>query len=271
MDRAELASFLRARRASLRPADVGLPDGIGHRRTPGLRREEVAELAGLSITWYTWLEQGRPIAASAQVVDALARALRLDADQHRHLRILASLPVPPAQTVPDDVEPRVQRLVDATAPNPSVMFDQHFDFIAWNAPYVRIRHDPAALPDDRRNLLWMMFTDEENRARMPFWEAAARALLSQFRAAVGQRPDDPRFVELVRALTEESPEFGQWWSGYPIRDFRPATISVDHPAAGRIALDVYQLRPVEYPDLLLVMQVPATPEDLRRAASLAGA
>jgi hypothetical protein len=174
-------------------------------------------------------------------------------------------------TAPDDVEPRVQRLVDATAPNPSVMFDRHFDFIAWNEPYVRIRHDPAALPVDRRNLLWMMFTDEENRARMPFWEAAARALLSQFRAAVGERPDDPRFAELVRALTEESPEFGQWWSGYPIRGFKPATILVDHPTAGRIALDVYQLRPVERPDLLLVIQVPATPEDLRRATSLADA
>ncbi|MBL7489966.1 helix-turn-helix domain-containing protein [Frankia sp. AgB1.9] len=271
MDRAELAAFLRARRASLRPADVGLPDGLGHRRTPGLRREEVAELAGLSITWYTWLEQGRPIAASAQVVDALARALRLDADQHRHLRVLAGLPVPPARTAIDAIEPRVQRLVDSTAPNASVMFDRYFDFIAWNAPYVRIRHDPAAMPDDRRNLLWMMFTDEENRARMPSWEAAARAVLSQFRAAVGRSPGDPRFVELVDALTKESPEFGRWWSGYPIRDFRPATILVDHPAAGRIALDVYQLRPVEYPDLLLVMQVPATPEDLRRATSLADA
>ncbi|CUU54092.1 Helix-turn-helix domain-containing protein [Parafrankia irregularis] len=268
MHRAELATFLRARRAALRPADVGLPDGVGQRRTPGLRREEVAELAGLSLTWYTWLEQGRPIAASAQVVDALARALRLDADQHRHLRVLAGLPVPPARTVPDEVEPRVQRLVDATAPNPSVMFDRYFDFIAWNAPYVRIRHDPAVLPEGRRNLLWMMFTDRENRARMPFWEAAARAVLSQFRAAVGQRPDDARFVELVRVLTEASPEFGQWWNTYPIRDFRPATISIDHPATGRIALDVYQLRPVEYPDLLLVMQVPTTPDDLRRALSL---
>lgn len=269
MDRTELGAFLRAQRAQLRPVDVGLPAGLGQRRTPGLRREEVAELAGVSITWYTWLEQGRPITASAQVVDALARALRLDSDRHRHLRVLAGLPVPATETAPDDVVPRLQRLVDATAPNAAaVMFDGHFDFVAWNTPYVRSRHDPGTLPRDLRNLLWWMFTDAQNRARMAEWERAARAVLSQFRAAVGRRPDAPRFAELVAALTEASPEFRHWWPGYPIRDFKPATIAIHHPDAGLLALDVYQMRPVEYPDLLLVMQVPASPDDLRRFRSL---
>jgi hypothetical protein len=124
------------------------------------------------------------------------------------------------------------------------------------------------LPDGRRNLLWMMFTSAENRARMVHWEPAARAVLSQFRAAVGQRPDDPRFVELVSALTEASPEFRRWWPEYPVREFRAATIGIDHPDAGRIALDLFQLRPVEHPDLLLVLQVPATPADLRRVTAL---
>ncbi len=114
----------------------------------------------------------------------------------------------------------------------------------------------------------MMFTDAENRARMVRWEPAARAVLGQFRAAVGQRPDDPRFIEIVAALTEASPEFQEWWAEYPIRDFRPATIGIDHPRIGRIALEVFQFRLVEHPNLLMVMQVPASNDDLQRVASL---
>ena len=268
--RTELAAFLRTQRARLRPADVGLPeDGApGPRRTPGLRREEVAQLSGVGVTWYTWLEQGRDISASAQVIDALARALLLNPDQHRHLRGLAGLTAPERETPVDDVLPRLQRLVDTVAPNVACIYDIHFDYLVWNKPYVRVRHDPGKLPSDRRNLLWMMFTDSENRTRMVRWELAARAVLSQFRAVVGQRPDDPRFAEIVAALTEASPEFQEWWAEYPIRYFRPATIGIDHPQVGRVALEMFQFRPVEHADLLMVMQVPATDDDLQRVASL---
>jgi len=217
-NRGQLADFLRSRRARLTPADVGLPGDSepGRRRTPGLRREEVAELSGVGVTWYTWLEQGRKITASPQVVDALARALRLSADEHRHFRELAGLAAtPPASG--DDPQSRLQRLVDAAAPNAASVYDVHFDYLAWNEPYRRIRHDPAALPAGRRNLLWMMFTDAENRARMTTWDRAARALLSQFRAAAGRHPDDPRFTELTAALTEASPQFRDWWAQYPVR------------------------------------------------------
>lgn len=267
-DRIELAAFLRAARARLQPAEVGLPAGSGRRRTPGLRREEVAHLSGVGVTWYTWLEQGRPIVPSAQVVDALARALRLDPDQHRHLRTLAGLPVPPTATTVGACVPRLQRLVDALPPNPASIYDRHFDFLVWNKPYVRLRHDPAGMLDGRRNLLWMMFTDAGNRARMVRWEPAARAVLGQFRAAVGRWPRDPRFVELVSALRAASGEFDRWWMDYPVRGFKPATVAIDHPEAGLVSFDMYQSRPVEHPDLLLVMQVPAGPEDLRRVRSL---
>jgi transcriptional regulator with XRE-family HTH domain len=268
--RTQLAAFLRAQRARLQPADVGLPNGgaPGRRRTPGLRREEVAQLSGVGVTWYTWLEQGRDITASAQVVDALARTLLLSPDHHRHLRELAGLPAPERETPAADVLPRLQRLVDAVVPNVASIYDAHFDYLVWNTPYARVRHDPGELPDGRRNLLWMMFTDAENRARMVRWEPAARAVLSQFRAAVGQRPDDPQFAEMVAALTEASPEFREWWAEYPIRYFRPATIGIDHPQIGRVALEMFQLRPVEHPDLLMVVQVPAGDDDLRRVTSL---
>jgi transcriptional regulator with XRE-family HTH domain len=270
--RTELAAFLRARRAGLRPADVGLPDGsaTGRRRTPGLRRDEVAQLSGVGVTWYTWLEQGRDISASAQVVDALARALLLSPDQHRHLRELAGLAGPAGGTPVDELRPRLQRLVDAVSPNVASIYDGCFDYLVWNTPYLRVRNNPGDLPKNRRNLLWMMFTDAENRARMARWEPAALALLSQFRAAAGQRPGDPRLAEIVAALTEVSPEFREWWAEYPVRYFRPATIGIDHPQAGRIAFDVFQLRLAEQPELLMVMQVPASDDDLGRVISLLG-
>ena len=268
--RTELAAFLRSRRAQLSPADVGLPEGSasGRRRTPGLRREEVAQLSGVGVTWYTWLEQGREISASAQVVDALARALLLTSDQHRHLRELAGLPAPVPPAPADDMLPRLQRLVDANAPNPASVYDEHFDYLVWNEPYARVRHDPGTLPASRRNMLWMMFTDPDNRARMVYWESAARAVLSQFRAAFGRHPDDPRFAELVAALTESSPQFRDWWAEYPVRYFRPATIAIKHPEAGLIQLEMFQLRLVDQPDLVMVVQVPATTTYLARVRSL---
>ncbi|MGW5316697.1 helix-turn-helix transcriptional regulator [Nocardia thailandica] len=266
--RAELAEFLKVHRSRLRPADVGLPGDLlpGRRRTPGLRREEVAELAGVSLTWYTWLEQGRRIAASPQVLDALARALRLDSTQHRQLRRLAGLADPPGHA--DLPEPaRVQRLVDTLHPTPAVVHDACLDFIAWNRAFAWVRTDPAALAPARRNLLWWMFTDDRNRAMMREWEAAARAILSQFRVLLGNRPGDPRLTRLADELGAASPEFRAWWSEYPVRDFRPAVIGIDHPTAGRIDLELFQLRLVEHPDLLLVVQRPAGDEDLERIRS----
>jgi transcriptional regulator with XRE-family HTH domain len=268
--RTELAAFLRAQRARLTPADVGLPEGSasGRRRTPGLRREEVAELSGVGVTWYTWLEQGRDISASLQVIDALTRTLQLTLDQHRHLRELAGLPPPEPQPPAGDMLPRLQLLVDAAAPSPASVYDSHFDYLVWNEPYARIRHDPGTLPASRRNMLWMMFTDAGNRTRMVRWEAAARAVLSQFRAAAGRRPDDPRFTELVAALTQASPQFRDWWAEYPVRYFRPATVAIKHPSAGLIALEMYQLRLVDQPDLIMVIQVPASQTHLARVRSL---
>jgi transcriptional regulator with XRE-family HTH domain len=270
--RAELAAFLRARRARLRPSDVGLPDGgaSGRRRTPGLRREEVAQLSGVGVTWYTWLEQGRDISASAQVIDALTRALLLGPDEHAHLRRLAGLPAPESPAVTADRIPRLQRLVDALSPNVASVWDVHLDYLAWNAAYALLRVDPAGLPAGRRNMIWMMFTSEENRVRMRRWEAAARAVLSQFRMAAAQRPGDPRFAELVAALAQASPEFRAWWPEYPVGSFRPATIELTHPLAGEIAFDLFQLRLAEQPDLVLVLQVPASPADLRRAERVLG-
>lgn len=268
--RAELGAFLRARRARLAPLDVGLPEGSssGRRRTPGLRREEIAQLSGVGVTWYTWLEQGRDISASVQVIDALARALLLTDDEHRHLRELAGLPPPEPPMFTGDMLPRLQRLVDAEAPCPASVYDEHFDYLVWNLPYARVRHDPGLVAADRRNMLWMMFTDPVNRARMVRWEPAARAVLSQFRVAAGRRPGDPRFAELVEALSEASPQFREWWAEHSVRYFRPAVIGVRHPSAGLIQLEMFQLRLVDQPGLVMVVQVPASEVYLARVRSL---
>jgi transcriptional regulator with XRE-family HTH domain len=266
----ELGAFLRARRSRLAPDDVGLPDGSasGRRRTPGLRREEVAQLSGVGVTWYTWLEQGRDISASIQVIDALARTLLLTSDQHRHLRELAGLPPPEPSAPADDMLPRLQLLADAQAASPASVYDEHFDYLVWNQSYARVRHDPSTLPAGRRNMVWMMFTDPDNRARMVRWESAARAVLSQFRAAAGQNPGDPRFAELTAALTEASPQFRDWWAEYPVRYFRPAAIAIKHPEAGLIRLEMFQLRLIDQPRLVMVIQVPASKRCLERVTSL---
>lgn len=267
--RTELGIFLRAQRARLQPAQAGLDPGPGRRRTPGLRREEVAQLSGVGLTWYTWLEQGRDIPRSAQVIDALARALQLDPDRHQHLRALAEpAPAPPPALPSDGDLLRFQRLVDATTPNIASIYDAHFDYVVWNTPYARVRHDPGMIAEDRRNLLGVLFTDPDVRRSMPGWEPAARALLSQFRAAAGQSAGSPRFAELVTLLTQTSPEFRKWWADYPIRNFTPAIIPLDHPRAGRINLEIFQLRPVESPGLVITLQVPVTDDDRQKVQSL---
>jgi len=270
--RAELGAFLRARRAQLTPADVGLAGGAsGRRRTPGLRREEIAQLSGVGVTWYTWLEQGRPISASGQVIDAIGRALQLTPDEHEHLRLLAGLPAPEPATDAEDLKPRLQRLVDASLPNIASACDIHFDYLAWNQAYALLRHDPATLPADRRNLLWMMFAGEPRGAGTRSWEQAARAVLSQFRIAASQRPGDPRFAELVAALTRASPQFRVWWAEYPVRNFRPVSFIFDHPEAGPVTVEMYQLRLAERPDITLVLQVPASAADLGRVTAVLAA
>src|SRR5215469_7818602 len=126
----------------------------------------------------------------------------------------------------------------------------------------------ATLPARRRNLMWMMFAGPRPGAGTRHWEPAARAVLSQFRIAASQRPDDPRFAELITALGEASPQFREWWAEYPVRSFRPVTIVIDHPAAGPVAVELYQLRMAERPDITLVLQVPASAADLRRVTAV---
>lgn len=267
--RRELAAFLRARRAAVRPADVGLPEGVGRRRTPGLRREEVAQLSGVGLTWYTWLEQGRDIPASPQVVGALAAALRLDDDGRRHLHALAGLPAP--ATAPPEREHllgSLRRMVAALDPNPAYVMDERFDILAWNSAQSALWRDPGGVPPERRNLMWLAFTDPRLSSLIAGWEKTARELVAQFRAAAGRHPADPRYAELVRELTEVSGDFRAWWEGYPVAEFDNGLRQVDHPVVGRLDLDSAHLRVAEDPALTLVLHTPVGPEDAARLRQL---
>lgn len=208
--RPELANFLRSRRERLSPGDVGLP-AARRRRTPGLRREEVATLAGVGMTWYTWLEQGREIGVSAAFLDKLARVLRLDAAERRHLFLLAQArpPAEPGRTF-CVLPPLAARLVQDLAPHAAHVINLRWDVLAYNDPADRLfgfgRHPPG-----RRNLLRALFTDPALREALAEWESQAPAMLASFRRDVTAAREDAEARALVEELERVSPEFRLWW------------------------------------------------------------
>ncbi|RAP64570.1 transcriptional regulator [Achromobacter sp. HZ01] len=212
--RADLAAFLRARRERLSPADAGLPSG-GRRRTPGLRREEVAALAGVGLTWYTWLEQGRDIGVSAAFLENLARALKLDAAERRHLFLLAHErpPAEPGKTW-CELPPLVARLMH-DLPHAAFVLNLRWDVLGYNAladaMFAFGSHAPG-----RRNLLWMLFTDALLRERVHDWEAQAPLMLSSFRRDFARATQEADIHELVDELRQVSPEFKAWWRKHDV-------------------------------------------------------
>ena len=259
--RADLAEFLRVRRAALSPADVGLAPG-GRRRTAGLRREEVALLAGVSVSWYTWLEQGRPINASDDVLDALARTLRLDPVERDYLLALAGHPRrraldPIGERVPDDVA----RVVDALDPCPAYVLGPRWDFLAWNDGQRRLHPAIDTLPPEDRNLVWMLFVDHEVRALVGDWELEARRVLSQFRAETTPIRDDPSVQALLARLLDASVEFAAWWPRHDVGGFEQRVRTFHHPTAGLLRFDHQQLVPAGQPDLRIVVHLPIPDDD----------
>ncbi|MDA8285446.1 MAG: helix-turn-helix transcriptional regulator [Actinomycetota bacterium] len=266
--RLELASYLKARRASLQPHDVGLDPPRRRRNTPGLRREEVALLSGVGVTWYTWLEQGRPIATSEPVIDALARTLRLGREAHGHLRFLAGLPLPDLDPLPEGASPDLTRLLDTVLPAPACVLGPRFDFVAWNETFSHI-WQPEALPEGRRNVMWLAFAEPGRRRSWVNWEQRSRILLAEFRAAAGQHAGDVGFAELITALGDASDEFRSWWSTYEVRQSFSGPLKVRMPGTGTIDFDVIELRVGTDSTLTLSVHVPTHPTDCRKLATMA--
>jgi transcriptional regulator with XRE-family HTH domain len=257
--RKELAEFLRARRDSIRPDQVGLPIGRG-RRTPGLRREEVAMLAGVSVTWYTWLEQGRRINASRDVLHAIGRALLLDDVGREHLIALTD-PGTAGVEAPAEAPSALLRLLDSLMPAPAYVLGPHWEFVAWNTAQAQLYPPIERLEPPRRNLLWVLFADESTRQLIVDWDIHARQALAEFRSATTAVRHDDTMSALVDLLIQESPDFAAWWPEHDVSGFETRLRRFDHPAAGELTFEYQQLTPVEWPSLRVVAQLPVPGDD----------
>lgn len=258
--REDLAEFLRARRDALTPADVGLPEGRS-RRTKGLRREEVALLAGVSVTWYTWLEQGRPINASVDVLDALARTLRLSEAERHHLLTLAHRsngePVAELDHAPD----ALVRLITSMEPAPAYVLGPRWEFLAWNRSQARLYPMIDQLAGDERNLLWVIFAEPSARSLVADWPDQARTILAEFRAGTAELRADPKVRSLVDRLTAASGDFAAWWPQVDVAQFETRVRRYHHLRAGELAFEYQQLIPSEWPGLKVVCQLPLPGDD----------
>jgi len=262
--RDELRAFLRSRRARVSPADVGLPDGGARRRTPGLRREELAALAGVGVSWYTWLEQGRDIHPSPEVLDALARALRLDAAERATLFALArtELPLPESSAAgtgddPDDGRPLLASLVQALHPMPAYLLGPMTQILAWNPAASALFGSPGHLSSERRSLLWMLLIDPGDARDNPGREGTARNMVARFRSEYAQHAGEPAYEQFIAELGRRSPWFAEWWGEHEVNDTQRGTKTIEHPTLGTLRLHHAQTVPTGAPELRLTIYAPA--------------
>ncbi len=255
--RAELGTFLRTRRGRLLRTELGLPPA-GRTRTTGLRREEVALLSGVSTTWLTWLEQGRDINPSRQVIEAVATTLRLTPHELDYVLALAGYASarPRISSAPTALAHHHQRLLDAQVGAPSFMLAADWTIIGWNPAYEALYPGVAGLPADQRNLLWVTFTDPFVRAMLPDWESTSRHFLAEYRAEVTGLLGRPEHLDLVRRLREHSHEFAEAWAEHHVQRFSSRTRTFHHPVAGTLIFEQHSLTPSDAPDSHVVIYLP---------------
>jgi transcriptional regulator with XRE-family HTH domain len=265
--RAELAAFLRSRRERISPDSAGLPPGP-RRRTAGLRREEVAQLSGVGLTWYTWLEQGRPINASTQVLDAIARTLKLDQAEREHLYRLADVPDLALPAVAEDLlVPEIQQILDALTTLPASVVNERFDLLAWNAAFTAVFPSVVGVPAADRNTLWLNFTLPA--CCHPYLNRAEQLgrMVAQLRAAYGRHLGEPAWNCFLRRLQAASAEFAQMWEQHEVAS--PATYYkvFRHPAYDRLTMVTNSLAVHSAPGARMVVYTPA---DESTRAAIAG-
>ena len=266
-ERNRLGEYLRTKRTKLDPAAIGLPSG--RRRTPGLRREEVALRANISPAWYTWLEQGRGGAASADVLDRLARALMLTEVEREHLFLLG-LGRPPEVRYQggDTVTARLQRMLDALPYSPAVVKTATWDVLAWNQAAAVVLTDFGRLPPGQRNVLRLLFCDPEIGAVQTDWANVARRVVAAFRIDAARAGADAEVTPLVDDLCARSPEFAALWRENDVQSFGGIVKRLRHPVLGLIALEHSSLAIDGRPDLAMDVWNPATPRDREALQSL---
>ena len=262
-----LGAYLKNRRTRLDPASFGVSGG--RRRTLGLRREEIAQRANISATWYTWLEQGRGGNPSADVLDRIARALTLTEIEREHLFLLGLGRPPKAHYRGGDaITPRLQRLLDALAYSPAVVRTATWDVVAWNQAATAVLTDYGALPPDQRNILRMIFCDPHVRAVQSDWDAVARFVVSVFRIDAARAGAEAEVAPLVDELCQSSPEFASMWRDNDVQTHGDGVKHLRHPKLGVIALEYSAFAVDARPDLSLIVYNPATPADRKLIESL---
>ncbi len=268
--RTELAEFLRTRRARVQPSDVGLP-GSERRRTPGLRREEVAQLADVGVSWYTWLEQGRDIHVSEPLLERLARALRLNATERAHLFELAHGRPAPRPAGPAQVSPALQRVLD-THPYPALVATPLGTIVAWNSAACLLYGDFATLDERGRNHLWSVFMGRGRHALHTDWERMARRSVASFRLEAARAADRSDFDALVTELSTVSPEFVRFWNDHEVVEIPQGLKVVHHPELGALEFEHVALNYSE-PNahtLRVTLYTPVPGESTERADQLFG-
>ena len=262
-----LGKFLRDRRARMDAVAFGF--GGGRRRTPGLRREEVAQRANISPTWYTWLEQGRGGAPSADVLDRIAAGLMLTEPEREHLFILGLGRPPEARYKrSDDVTPRLQRVLDAMPISPAIMKTATWDVVAWNVAAATLLTDYATLPRDQRNILRLMFTNSGVKAAQPDWMSVARYVVGAFRADAARAGAGAEIAKLVDELSRLSPEFEALWRDNDVAAHADGLKRLHHPDLGLIELEFSAFAVDGRPDLGMLVYNPASPDTAERIRSL---
>lgn len=271
MDRLEeLADFLKTRRARIHPDEVGLPLGQ-RRRTPGLRREEVAELAGISTTWYTWMEQARPVKMSATTLERIARALTLNHDEMVYLFDLAQLP-PPEQDEPreDMALSRMKSMIGTMIENPSYIIGPRWDLLGWNELADKV-FSLSRLEDKRPNLIRIIFMENYFRKLWVNWERDARELLAQLRVDYNQNAADKAAYEaLVEELSAGSEEFRKWWPHHEVKLKTSWLKEINHPKIGLLSLESIVLATPARAYPRLIIYSAASSQDREKLQKLAG-
>lgn len=263
----QLGTYLKDRRTKLDPVALGFP--MARRRTPGLRREEVAQRANVSATWYTWLEQGRGGAPSANVLDRIAHALLLTETEREHLFLLGLGRTPEPHYQPfEGITPRLQRLLDALDICPAFIKTATWDIVAWNRAASVVLSDFSKLEASRMNLLKLIFIDSHIRSVQPDWESVARSMVAAFRAETLRAGATESVKVLVDELCDLSPEFKEIWQSNDVKGHGGGTKQLHHPVAGLLTLEYSAFAVDGRPDLSLVIYNPATPDDVNRIRSL---
>ncbi len=256
LNQQEFATFLRNRRARVLPEQVGLPHGL-RRRTPGLRREEVAMLVGVSPEWYTWLEQGRDIQISTQLLENLARVLRLDPNEREYVFLLVFRQPPPVMhyTAPT-ISPIVQQALDQFGLTPACAVDNRLNIVAWNATHQAVFGDNANQSERERNLIWRLFTALHDDQTNSNWLQIAQIYVGQFRAGYGRFITDPWWAEQIAALSALSPLFQDLWARQDVINIAEGRKAMQHTVAGKLDFNFLWLQTVANPDLRLLLHLP---------------